>query len=329
MNQNNSKKPNNELTDYEKFALDYHKDAYKKETPKKGGTASKKQSYEPKPCTKNRSTIKMGGFDDFIPDSVGNIVDSVFGKLDSFVNTVLGEKKPVPKKTKTSKSSKYIESDWGKVKRDIDEDNDFDAPPKQVIKDEMPVHPPATLTQVQTRKVTPQQSSKTAPKPTAAQASLQEKYYEPPVIPSMPRGKIPCISRTTSIAELNLSYPVLSDPDLVKYFNQMKLYETNIIEGGLCGMPVFQAIAFLNRGLWGTNFRIKFEDLKLNIGLKPVDIAKARFRGMLPVYKAYEWKFQSLQGLKKNIEDDINTFLATGHGTTTFHKFTYKVAVKK
>jgi len=329
MNQNNSKKSNDgNLTDYEKFAINYHKDAFQQGGPKKGNPA--KDSYQESrgnsARNKNLRPIKMGGFDDYIPEPVGNIVDTVFGKIDSFVNTVLGEAKSPSKKVKKKKTqTKYVESDWGKIKRNTEDEDDFAPAPKQVIKEESPVIPPPPKTKVQTKQImNPQTHSKT----TKAQP-VQEYYEPPPVKSSMPRGKIPCVSRTTSIAELNLAYPILNDPDLVKYFDQMKLYENHVIEGGLCGMPVFQAIALLNRGLWSENFRIRFEDLKLNIGLKPVDIAKARFKGMLPVYKAYGAKFESLHTLKKAIEEDINTFLATGKGIPKFHKFTYKVVAKK
>ena len=325
----NKKNGKEDLNEYEQLALSYHQDSFN-QSKKPASKATSADYYEKKNTrpgnTKaNVKPISMGGYDNLVPDVAGQVVDSVFGKLDSFVNKVLGEDPPKAKK-KVVKNPKVSQWGTGTVKRDYDED-DFNPRPKQVIRQEKPPAPPPVKTQVQTRTIDPN-----APKEKVeyrpAPAVKEDRSYEP-ILSALTRAKMPTISRTTPIAELDLPYSVLSDPDLVKYFDQMKLYEYNIIEGGLCNMPMYQAINFLRKGVWGEEFNLSFPDLKISLGMKPADIAKSRYRGMLPVYKAYGWKFRSMSDLKKAIEADIDSFLSTGTGNPVFHKFTYKIVVKK
>ncbi|GIW21020.1 MAG: hypothetical protein KatS3mg068_0027 [Candidatus Sericytochromatia bacterium] len=134
--------------------------------------------------------------------------------------------------------------------------------------------------------------------------------------------KSPPITRTTSISELDLPLDILSDSDLVKYFDQMKLYDKKI-EGGLCSLTFSEAEEILKKGKWGKLFTIKYEQLKINTMIAGSDAPLKRFNGMLPVYKALARKFKNTEELKKAIERDIETYLRTGEGSKDFHKFTY------
>jgi len=132
----------------------------------------------------------------------------------------------------------------------------------------------------------------------------------------------PLITRTTSISELDLPLDILADTDIVKYFDQMKLYDRKV-EGGLCSLTFDEAKEILKKGKWGKSFTIKYEQLKINTMIAGADAPLKRFNGMLPVYKAMARKFSSTSDLKKAIENDIENYLRKGEGSKDFHKFTY------
>lgn len=279
----------------------------------------------PKPENKGET------IDDFVPDKVGNVVDNVFGKLDNLVNDaadyLFGGKK---------KGGGLLEGDTlnrtqvpSAVPPLIRTPQAPPAIPKPDVKPlVVPGMPP-----------TPVQAGPVAKAPLARPpavktlTTLSQTARKPELIrPVMPESKPkkvkydgPIIARTTSISELDLPLEILDDPDLPRYFDQMKLYESQVVEGGLCNLPQFEATTILRRGKWKNDFQVRFEDLrKLNPGIYPMEMAKSRFYGMRPVYKAQGHRYPTREALMAAIEEDMNAYLSGKQGRG-FHPFIYQV----
>lgn len=260
--------------------------------------------------------------DDFVPDKVGNVVDNVFGKLDHLVNDaadyLFGNKK---------KPGGLLEGDqFSKTQ----------APGVPPLAKAPQAPPPIPKPEVKPL-VVPQAPPAAKPAPakpqpvktlSTLQASKKPEMIRPVMPESRSKGKKvegPVISRTTSISELDLPLEILDDPDLPRYFDQMKLYEPQVVSGGLCNLPQYEAAMALRRGKWKQQFNIRFEDLrKIDPGIYPMEMAKSRFFGMRPVYKAQAYRFSDNQALMTAIETDINAYL-TGKQGQGFHPFIYQV----
>ncbi len=270
--------------------------------------------------------------DDFVPDKVGNVVDNVFGKLDNLVNDaadyLFGGKK---------KGGGLLEGDT------LQRTQTPSAVPPLIKQPQAP--PPIPQPEikplvVQGIPVENQVTSPTKPgskqpaKPAIKTLSTLQGSRKPEMIrPIMPTSKPkaaqkiegPVISRTTSISELDLPLEILDDPDLPRYFDQMKLYEAQVVDSGLCNLSVYEAQRNLKLGKWKNEFTVRFEDLrKLEPGIYPMEMAKSRFYGMRPVYKAQAYRFSTKEALLQAIETDINTYL-TGKQGKGFHPFIYQV----
>lgn len=299
--------------------------------PKQPGKSPAKPGQ---PAAKPLNSGKKKDFlDDYVPNTVGKMVDNVFGKLDNMVNDAADY---LFSGNKPAKTGGLLQGDQFSKQ----------APPPLVPKTESfapalsPLKSPAPIpTQPPTVPVVAApQPVVAAPPPTKTPAirqltTLQGSRRPELITPVMPEARAhiqgPVISRTTSIAELELPLEILDDPDLPRYFDQMKLYEPQTVEGGMCNMSQYEAIHLLKRGHWKQAFKIKFEDLKhLELGIYPVEMARSRFNGMRPVYKALAPRFNSHAALLKAIEDDINYYLKTGKGSKKFHKFVYHVVAK-
>lgn len=301
-----------------------HKDSFVRS--KKDEPAKKPAPAAPKPAAPKAAD--SDSLDDYVPDQVGKVVDNVFGKLDNLVND----------------AADYLFGN--KKKGGLLEGDQFQkqAPPQ--VPPLQPQKPPA-LTPLQTPvqaappaapapTVPPkaQPAAKPAAKAPAAPtiktlSTLQGSRKPEMITPVMPESKSkfdgPVVARTTSISELELPLEILDDPDLPRYFDQMKLYEGKVVEGGLCGLPQFEATMALRRGKWKNDFGIKFEDLKwIDPGINPMEMAKSRFNGMRPVYKAQAQRFGGREALIKAIEEDINAYLAN-KDSKIFHPFIYQV----
>lgn len=312
-----------------------HQDSFVRGGPPKqpGKTPAKSVPSAPKPLNSGK---KKDFLDDYVPNSVGKMVDNVFGKLDNMVNDAADY---------LFSGNKPAKSGGGLLQGDSFAKQ---GPPPQIGKPDafltpvVPNQPALPITAA-----TPQPIAPTAPPapvpaapspPTKNQAirqlsTLQDSRRPELLQPVMPAARAhiqgPVISRTTPIAELELPLEILDDPDLPRYFDQMKLYEPQTVDGGLCNMSQYEAIQLLKRGHWKNTFKIKFEDIKhLELGIYPVEMARSRFNGMRPVYKAMAPRFSTSQALLKAIEEDINLYLKTGKGSRKFHKFVYQVVTK-
>lgn len=285
----------------------------------------------PKPPAAPKSGEQQ--IDDMVPEKVGNMVDNVFGKLDNLVNDaadyLFGNK---PKKA------------GGLLEGDAFSKTPGGVPPLAKAPQAPPPIPKPELKPL----VTP--TAPAAPQPPVAKAApakgatpvrtlstLQSSRKPEMIRPVMPESKPkagkaaaakfdgPVIARTTSISELDLPLEILDDPDLPRYFDQMKLYESQAVNGGLCNLPLFEASSSLRRGKWKHAFDIKFEDLKaLDPGIYPMEMAKSRFFGMRPVYKAQAYRFSTREALLAAIQEDINAYLKGKQGQG-FHPFIYQV----
>lgn len=300
---------------------EYHKDAFVRakpsEAPKKPNPAA--TTAKP-PAPKEK-------IDDYVPEQVGKVVDNVFGKLDNLVND----------------AADYL---FGSKKKGGVLDQDAIAPPRTPsgvppLAPKAPVPtivPPVAPLQTPVEKKTPTASLPASPPRKTKEAkpkittlsTLQSNSRTPEMIkPTMPEAKVkydgPVVSRTTAISELDLPLEILDDPDLLRYFDQMKLYENQVVAGGLCNVSLFEAVSILKKGHWQHRFRIRFEDLKrINPGIYPMEMARSRFAGMKPVYKAQAGQFPDEGALIRAIEEDINCYLQGTQGRY-FHKFVYQV----
>ena len=315
---------------------EYHKDSFsfgkpEKEDKKKPASAAPAASPDPK--------SKEGNLDDYVPEKVGEVVDNVFGKLDNLVNDAAdylfgGKKKSnLLDKTPQGGTATQIPPLSPQAQPPLTPQSPPKAPQKATSS-----APPKTAPQVPTPQKAPAQRTaapapKTAPqirKLSTLQGSRQPEMIRPvmPEIKSKHEG--PVISRTPSISELEeLPLELLSDPDLSRYFDQMKLYEGQVVKGGLCNLPQYEAIAYLKKGYWGGDFNIRFEDLKrINPGIYPMEMARSRFGGMRPVYKAQGFQFGSKEKLIRAIETDINLYLLgkdSKKEASPFHPYIYQV----
>lgn len=255
--------------------------------------------------------------DDYVPESVGKVVDNVFGKLDNLV----------------SDAADYL---FGNKPAE-DTNQVPPAPLPAIPKQPQPPGPPAPPA-AKPKPVPDQPSVQRKPTPKAkspvtkvkqfpTMQSHQKTYIKPVMPESKSHIKGPVVSRTTSIADLNLPLEILDDPDLPRYFNQMKLYDAQVIPGGMCNMSQHEAIIVLKRGHWKDKFTIKFEQIRKEIdpGIYPIEMAKARFTGMTPVYKALAWQYSNKEKLVKAIQKDINLYLKKGKESEHFHKFIYQI----
>ncbi|MGE3724824.1 MAG: hypothetical protein AB7I41_04685 [Candidatus Sericytochromatia bacterium] len=300
---------------------EYHKDAFVRAKP---GEAPKKQNPAPVAAKPPAPKEKI---DDYVPEQVGKVVDNVFGKLDNLVNDaadyLFGSKK---------KGGGLLEQDSLAPPRTPSGVPPL-APKAPVPNIVAPVAPLQTPVEKQINAVptpkAPRKPKDDKPKITTL-STLQSNSRSPEMIrPSMPESKAkydgPVISRTTAISELDLPLEILDDPDLLRYFDQMKLYESQVVTGGLCNVSVYEAVSILKKGHWQHRFRIRFEDLKkINPGIYPMEMARSRFAGMKPVYKAQAAQFPGDDALIRAIEEDINCYLQGTQGRY-FHKFVYQV----
>lgn len=312
---------------------DTHKDSFVRspkqdaaKPPAQPGAQAQGQAAAPSSATPPKPPVKQGtDLDDFVPDKVGNVVDNVFGKLDNLVNDaadyLFGNKK---------KGGGLLEGDnFAKTQAPS-------AVPPLIKTPQAP--PPIPKPEVKPL-ITPQAPVSATPAAPVAKtnqvrtlSTLQASKKPEMIRPVMPESRSkapkfdgPVITRTTSISELDLPLEILDDPDLPRYFDQMKLYEPQVVTGGFCNLPQFEASMALRRGKWKKDFNIRFEDLKkIDPGIYPMEMAKSRFFGMRPVYKAQAYRFSTQEALAAAIEADINSYL-TGKQGKGFHPFIYQV----
>lgn len=129
------------------------------------------------------------------------------------------------------------------------------------------------------------------------------------------------VTKTTALTQLPLPMALLEDPDLWRFFDQMKLLGTSQHPDGLLGLAVEQAAGRLLQGIWGQQFPIQRK--LLTPGPFPPEFVESRFRGMLPMYKAHANRFKSLPALKLAVEEDIALYLQKGK--SRFPAFAYRV----
>ncbi len=252
--------------------------------------------------------------DDLIPADIGDAIDSVFSKVDNLLNATGKLFFGSGKRTKPPPKQKAIPTVAPRVN-----------PPQPMAQQprvqQAPMQP----------KPQPQQKQQYIP---PAPAKTQEVKNTPPVTKKQVVGEdgqvdnSPPVTRTTTISELDLPLELLNDPDIVRYFDQMKLYDKKV-PGGLCSLTFRQASNRLKKGRWGKLFMITYEQLKINTMTSTADAGRQRFNGMLPVYKAVGKNFTNTDELRKAIENDINMYLRNGNNSEDFHKFTYKISRNK
>ncbi|MEZ0373855.1 MAG: hypothetical protein ACAI44_32490 [Candidatus Sericytochromatia bacterium] len=303
---------------------DQHKDSFVRSGDKsKAAPQPKPAEPPPSPPEPPKAPARPGEqtLDDFVPDKVGNVVDNVFGKLDNLVNDaadyLFGNKK---------KGGGLLEGDaFTKTQ------SPMAVPPLARAPQAPPPIPTPEIKPLIVPTATP--AAPTKPTPVRTLSTLQTTRKPEMIRPVMPESKPnkkskydgPIISRTTSISELDLPLEILDDQDLPRYFDQMKLYEAHVVQGGLCNLPQYEASMALRRGKWKNDFGVSFDDLKkLDPGIYPMEMAKSRFFGMRPVYKAQGYRFSNKEDLIKAIETDINAYL-TGKQGKGFHPFIYQV----
>lgn len=315
---------------------EYHKDSFSFGKPEKKEGKPAPAVSGTKPAAER---AKEGNLDDYVPEKVGEVVDNVFGKLDNLVNDaadyLFGGKKKSNLLEKPP-AAPGIPPLQPQAQPPLSPPRATPVAKAAAPAAEPPVKTPAP--QVPTPQKAPVQ--RTAPTPKAAppqirklstlQGSRQPEMIRPVMPESKPKHDGPVISRTTSISELEeLPLELLSDPDLSRYFDQMKLYEAKVVTGGLCNLPQYEAVMFLKKGYWGGDFNIQFEDLKrINPGIYPMEMARSRFHGMRPVYKAQGYQFGSKERLIRAIETDINLYLLGKNSKkeeSPFHPYIYQV----
>lgn len=271
--------------------------------------------------------------DDLIPSNIGGAIDNVFSKVDNLLSATgklffggvkkavaqQQPKKPVPKPQPVLKQQATV------VQQPIVKPQIQAPAPKLQTQN---IVKPAAQTQTPVKKVVEDSSSgslaaklvakknKTA---TKKQVVYDEDYEE--------GDNSPLITRTTYISEIDLPLELLNDPDLVRYFDQMKLYDKKV-SGGLCSKTYNQTAKMIRRGRWGKMFTITYNQIKVNTLMSSAEAGLNRFNGMLPVYKALAKNFPDPESLRRAIEKDIAIYLKTGEGSADFHKFTYKTNKK-
>lgn len=298
---------------------EYHKDSFSRAKPDAPKQPAARPAAKP-------DAQKGENLDDYVPEKVGKVVDNVFGKLDNLVNDatdyLFGSKKkggllddkPLTQKQAPSQVPPLQPTQPPVLK------------PLEVPTAPPPAAPaPAAKKAPAARQAVPPPAAPAVRTISTLQSSRQPEMIQPVMPEAKPRHDGPVISRTTAISELDLPLEMLADKDLSRYFDQMKLYEGRVVEGGLCSLPQFEATQVLRRGKWGHDFSVRFEDLKgIQPGINPMEMAKSRFHGMRPVYKAQAHKYPGAESLIKAIEEDINTYLA-GKQSKYFHPFIYQV----
>lgn len=323
---------------------EYHQDSFVfgKDDPKKPAPAGNKPPVQGLP--KKPPQRPAGGpprppgeesedkLDDFVPEKVGQVVDNVFGKLDNLVNDaadyLFGNKK---------KPGGLLEGDQFQRQKQPNQIPPLKPQPLQPLQPNLQT--PAA--QAAAAPEAPAQTQAPVAKPRAPQATtiktlstLQGSRAPEMIRPVMPESKPikadgPIISRTTSISELeDLPLEILDDPDLPRYFDQMKLYEAKVVTGGLCNLPQYEASLILRRGRWKGEFGIRFEDLRnIDPGIYPMEMARSRFNGMRPTYKAQAHLFGGREGVMQAIVEDLNAYLK-GKTGKHFHPFIYQVVTR-
>ncbi len=254
--------------------------------------------------------------DDLIPSDIGNVIDNVFSTVDNLLSVTGKFFFSGKKKEKSTKPVKPVQNLAPRVSAPV---------VQQTVKPVIVAKPQVQQIQAQN----PQQA-----KPNLqnykVQISPQSQVQPTKTIKKddVEVDNSPLVTRTTTISDLDLPLEILNDPDVVKYFDQMKLYEKKV-DGGLCSKTQKQVENILKKGRWGKLFMISFDRLKINSMMVSADAGLQRFNGMSPVYKALGRNFTNTDELKKAIEDDINMYLKNGEGSGEFHKFTYKINRKK
>lgn len=316
---------------------DQHKDSFVRtgsnaaKPPAQGQPKAAEAPKAPAAPTAPKAPGSPKEIDDFVPEKVGNVVDNVFGKLDNLVNDaadyLFGNKK---------KGGGLLEGDTLQRTQSPGVVPPLARQPQAPPPIPQPEVKPLVVPQAPPQAPAAPAAKAAAPvaKPAVKTLNTLQASRKPEMIrPIMPTSKPkaaakldgPVVSRTTSISELELPLEILDDPDLPRYFDQMKLYETQVVDGGLCNMPIFEATRNLRLGKWKHDFGVRFEDLrKIEPGIYPMEMAKSRFQGMRPVYKAQGYRFSNREALIKAIEEDINTYLSGKQGKG-FHPFIYQV----
>lgn len=280
--------------------------------------------------TSNIADDQERKLDDLIPSNIGGAIDNVFSKVDNLLNAtgklLFGGVKKAPVKSKPP----IVRPVQPVVQQPVSQKPQVQAQPKeppQVIHATQQVNAVKT-TPAPVKKVVEDSSAgslaaKLAAKKTKVSTKKQVVYDE-----DYEEGdNSPLITRTTYISEIDLPLELLNDPDLVRYFDQMKLYDKKVT-GGLCSKTYNQTAKALRRGRWGKMFTVMYNQIKVNSLMSSAEAGLNRFNGMLPVYKALAKNFPDPETLRKAIENDINSYLKTGEGSADFHKFTYKTNKK-
>lgn len=307
----------------------YPQDAYVK--PGDAKIVGKMDDYNKEKANFNRQKSKVvlkesniapqdKKLDDLIPADIGNAIDNVFSKVDNLLNATgklfFGSNKNKSKLPKPSFEVKDTVQKHVAVK------------PNNVVVQPAPVQQIQAKPTVAAQPQLPKPVAQPAAKPVVAQApAVKSSIVRPAAKPKAQEveevDNSPLITRTTMIADLDLPIELLGDPDLVRYFEQMKLYDKKV-DGGLCSLTEKQASDILRKGRWGKLFMIDYSQLKINTIMTTADAGTSRFNGMLPVYKAQGRKFTNTEELRRAIEKDINMYLKNGQGSGEFHKFTYR-----
>lgn len=314
---NNIKKNYNSYSldsdNYEEDIENYPKDSYVKNTnnSKLGKLDKYNKDKEKESFNKEKSKVVLKEsnnidktLDDLIPSQIGDAIDNVFSSVDSLL-TKTGKLLFGGSKKKKTNNIVLKQNTQPIVNKTTLKNTNTVAP--------VPVKNTNNIVKTNEIKNKPQlTTNEINPKVETKKTLVKEETIK----------KSPPITRTTSISELDLPLDILSDADIVKYFDQMKLYDKKV-EGGLCSLTFNQAKEILQKGRWGKLFTIKYDQLKVNTMIAGSDAPLKRFNGMLPVYKAMARKFSNTNDLKKAIENDINNYLRIGEGSKDFHKFTY------
>jgi len=309
------------LKDMEDFPIDTYIGS-KKEAKNVG----KIDEYN-KPQKVNNNTNNKASIDDLIPNEIGNAIDGVFSTVDSFLtatSTLFFGKKQIKQAVKRPQV-KQIQKPQTQEAKPV-QVQQIQAVKKQSIQQQSQVK------QVSKSQVVKQVQSAQYQQQSIEQAKIKHelKVQHEQIIQQYKKEEEKHedkITRTTAISDLDIPFEFLNDPDLVRYFEQMKLYEKKV-KGGLCSLTYKQASDKLKKGKWGKSFTIEYEKLNVSTMLGNPEEGRIRFNGMIPVYKALAKQFADTAQLKKAIEDDINTYLKTGEGISEFHKFTYKISRK-
>ena len=310
----------------------YPQDAYVK--PGEGKTVGKLDGYNKEKANYQNQKAKVilkqsniapqeKSIDDLIPADIGNVIDNVFSKVDNLLNATgklfFGSSK-APKQTKNN-TLKLPKPQFQN--------------PDIIVKEQKVQGNSAVINQAVTYAPTQQVQQKqtfqapvTKPQTIQQQPSYKSSIVKPVsknVVKSEPEeiDNTPLITRTTMISDLDLPIELLNDPDLVRYFDQMKLYDKKV-EGGLCSLTQKQAGEIIKKGRWGKLFMISYDQLKINTIMSTADAGTSRFNGMSPVYKAQGRKFTNTDELRKAIEKDVNLYIKNGESSGEFHKFTYR-----